>query len=108
MSFPVCCTYCGWDGESDEVHRNEYVSLCPQCDNDGTIVPYINPKLLELCTDVLAHAELDYEVTINGNGVNASECSEMAIAVMKILGVTVSNLEDSIRDRVDELEKMYN
>jgi hypothetical protein len=42
-------------------------------------------ELEELCIDVFAHADCDYEVTLSGNGVNPCEASGMARAILDII-----------------------
>jgi hypothetical protein len=39
----------------------------------------------EMCLQIFAHAECDYEVNLSGNGVNACEASAVAWALLDIL-----------------------
>lgn len=41
--------------------------------------------LEELCVSIFAHCENDYEVTLSGNGTNAFEASNVALAVLDAL-----------------------
>lgn len=43
--------------------------------------------LEDLCIEIFAHAENDYEVTLSGNGTNAFEVSNVASAILDILHV---------------------
>ena len=64
-------------------------------------------KLIELCVEVYAHCELDYEVTLAGNGTNASEASNFADEVLEILEVKKKKIEKEISKEVKELKNLY-
>ena len=42
-------------------------------------------RLEGLCVNIFAHARLDYEVTLSGNGINPCEASGVAWAILDIL-----------------------
>lgn len=66
-------------------------------------------KLIDLCVEIFASAELDYEVTIVGNGTNPAEASNVAAGILVILGIDLYGPEFSlmIANRVKELKEMY-
>lgn len=63
-----------------------------------------NKELIELCVDIYAHVEMDFEITLGGNGTNCCEASNVADAILKILKVKQKDLEDQIKKRVAELK----
>lgn len=60
--------------------------------------------ILDLCVDIYAHAELDYEITIHGNGTNASEASNVADELLEIIRVNKRSLDVRIQSRVAQIE----
>ena len=64
-------------------------------------------KLVDMCVDVFAYSELDYEITLAGNGVSAFECSAMAKATLDILGLKYVDIQTRVDHRIRELEEMY-
>lgn len=68
----------------------------------------IKQKLIDLCVDVHAHANLDWEITLGGNGVNSFENIGTANEVLRILGVghdLVFNIR--VEDRMMKLKSDY-
>lgn len=61
--------------------------------------------IVELCYQVLAHAELDLEVNIGHNGCNAFENSPFARKILSILGLEKSDIEDQTYKVVEQLEQ---
>lgn len=61
--------------------------------------------LIQLCLDIQAHAEIDSEITLCGNGVCSSEASVVARRILEILNTKLN--EDDLNNRVKELEKEY-
>lgn len=41
-----------------------------------------NVFIEELCTDIFAHCELDWEITLSGNGTNPCEAGNVAYALL--------------------------
>lgn len=66
-------------------------------------------KLIDLCLEIFASSELDYEVTIAGNGTNSAEAENVAKGILDILGIDLYSPEFSllIAARVKELKEMY-
>lgn len=62
-------------------------------------------QLIDLLIDVYAHAELDYDVTLLGNSLNASECAGMARKIEEILNIEIGY--DEIQARMGALETLY-
>jgi DNA-binding protein len=62
-------------------------------------------KLREFCLNILAHAHLDAEITLNGNGTNACEAYNVARALMKMFKIEID--EKEVEDAATELEKMW-
>ena len=60
--------------------------------------------ILDLCADIFAHAELDYEITLHGNGTNASEASNVALELLDILRVKKSTIDVRIHSRIAQIE----
>ena len=68
----------------------------------------IKQELIDLCIDVHAHANLDYEITLGGNGVNSFENIGTANEVLRILGVKHGFIFNSrVEDRMIELKADY-
>ncbi len=44
-------------------------------------------KLLDMCVEIYASDALDWEVTLGGNGTNASEAINVAKEILNIIGV---------------------
>lgn len=44
-----------------------------------------NKQLEDLCLSIFAHSFNDYEVTLSGNGTNASEASNVALSILDII-----------------------
>ncbi len=65
--------------------------------------------LEELCVDIFAHAENDYEVTLSGNGINACEASGVACAILDLIHGDGRKWQDNnakrISKRATELRK---
>jgi hypothetical protein len=62
-------------------------------------------KILDLCVDIYAHAELDWEITLGGNGCNSFECCGVADELLEILGTNLKEIEPLIDKRVEELDE---
>ena len=60
-------------------------------------------ELHDLCLEILSHAAIDGEVTIDGNGVCSSEASVVARKILKICGIKCTQRE--IKKRATELAK---
>lgn len=65
----------------------------------------LEEKLYDLCLDIYAHAHLDCEITLCGNGTNACEASNVASKILQLLGKKVTDKE--ITKRAKEIEKEY-
>jgi len=59
-------------------------------------------KILELCVDIYAHDQLDWEITLCGNGCNAFECSGVANEMLEIMGIEKSAIDGKILAKVRE------
>ena len=66
-------------------------------------------KLIELCVEIYAHLELDWEVTLAGNGTNPSEASNVADEILGILGVDENSKEFQalLAEKIKELKEQY-
>ena len=64
-------------------------------------------KILGLCIDIFAHDECEYEITLQGNGANAFECSFVAHELLALLDVEYEEIEARVQKRVTELREMY-
>jgi len=62
-------------------------------------------KLYDFCLNILAHSELDMEVTLCGNGINSSEAYAVAKALMHEFKITIA--EDDIKEAVSRLKNIY-
>jgi hypothetical protein len=62
-------------------------------------------ELYNFCIDILAHAEIDCEVTIGGNGVNCSEAATVAEGILSIIDRKAK--KDDIKAQVKNLKKFY-
>jgi predicted ATP-grasp superfamily ATP-dependent carboligase len=62
-------------------------------------------KIRKFCLNVLAHSEADYEVTINGNGVNCSEAATTVEGLMKIMKLTIP--QEEVVEEANKLRKQY-
>jgi hypothetical protein len=60
-------------------------------------------QLIDLCVDIYAHCELDYEINLGGNGSNPYEAANVAREILDILGMNKSDLEIKINEAVKEL-----
>ena len=58
--------------------------------------------LEELCVDIFAHAENDYEITLSGNGINACEASGVACAILELLHGDGRKWRDSNEKRISK------
>ncbi len=69
----------------------------------------VKEKLIEMCVEIYACSELDYEVTLGGNGTNAAEAANVAGEILDIIGVKDEDgkFEKMVSDRVKELKKEY-
>lgn len=65
--------------------------------------------LSTLCVDIYAHAEIDSEITLCGNGTSACEATNVANRIFEILGIDKNTdlHQMRIEARVKELEKEY-
>lgn len=63
----------------------------------------MDEKLIDLCVDIYAHDELDYEINLCGNGKNAFECCGVADCILDILGIEYASLKSRIETRKNEL-----
>ena len=66
-------------------------------------------ELEKMCVDIFAHADLDYEITLSGNGINPCEAAGVAWKILDILhgdgrGWAKAN-RNRIDSRVKEIEK---
>ena len=64
-------------------------------------------ELVEMCVNIFAHADVDCEITLFGNGVNPAEASLVAFAILDVLKVKRTSIKHRIRMRVRELEGLY-
>ena len=68
-------------------------------------------KLNDLLIEIYAHANQDFEVTINGNGTNCSEALNVAYGVIKILHGSVakwkSENKNQIKAEIIRLRSLY-
>ncbi|EKD53265.1 MAG: hypothetical protein ACD_61C00089G0006 [uncultured bacterium] len=66
-------------------------------------------KLIALCVDIYAHDQLDWEITLAGNGTNAFEASRVANKILEILGIEEEGEEFQalLAKRVRELKELY-
>ena len=68
-------------------------------------------QLEELCLDIFAHYECDYEITLSGNGVNCAEAAGVAYAILDILHQDgrkwVKDNQEKINNRAQELRSLY-
>ena len=66
----------------------------------------IRSQLFNLCVDIYAHAQLDWEWTNSwGNGTNCSEAYNVAQDIIGILGnVMESEIDEAVNKRIAELE----
>jgi len=62
--------------------------------------------IYDLCVDVMAHSELDMEITLYGNGINCSEANAVIRYLMFLLKIEVN--DEDVEKRCDELMKEYN
>ena len=60
-------------------------------------------QLIDLCVDIYAHCELDYEINLGGNGTNPYEAANVASEIMDILGMRKRDLEIKINEVVKDL-----
>ena len=68
----------------------------------------IDSKLIDLCVDIYAHSELDWEWTnlSHGNSTNSFEASNVADDIFKIIEVDKQAVLDTlVRDRIRELKE---
>jgi len=63
----------------------------------------LRKKVLDLCIDIYAHDQLDYEITLCGNVYIAFECSGVADKLLEILGVTYDDISKQIFIKAQEL-----
>lgn len=47
----------------------------------------VKKELIALCVEIYAASELDWEVTVGGNGTNSAEAQNVAAEILRILGV---------------------
>ena len=68
-------------------------------------------KLEELCVDIFAHADNDYEITLAGNGTNPAEASNVATAILSIVHGNgrewIKNNTERIEECATELRQEY-
>lgn len=62
-------------------------------------------KLYDLCIEILAHIELDCEITILGNGYNAGELSGVVKKIIKIMHFDIKN--EDVEKVIEELKIAY-
>ncbi len=69
----------------------------------------LRAKLLDLCVEIYACNELDYEVTLSGNGTNASEAANVAGEILDIIGVKRKDREfkRKVAERAKEMKTEY-
>lgn len=56
-------------------------------------------QVIEFCVDVLAHADQDMEITINGNGYQGFELAGLAEKILGLLGLTDEQVRDAVYRR---------
>ena len=66
-----------------------------------------NEKFVELCIKIFAHCEMDWRVTLMGNGTNAGEASNVAHEILKILDLKYDDIREDVDIKVEELRKLY-
>lgn len=62
-------------------------------------------KLHDFCVNILAHCQLDYQITLGGNGTNPFEAANVAHALMREFSINI-NPED-VSKRVKELKEEF-
>jgi hypothetical protein len=65
----------------------------------------IRKRLIDLCIEIYACNELDYEVTLAGNGTNASEASNVADEILNILNIKKNDIQEDIGKEVDRINE---
>jgi len=61
-------------------------------------------KLYKLCVKVEAHSQLDFEVTIGGNGCNAFEASYVTNEICGMLQFDQAQFQKDVEKLVQELD----
>ena len=68
-------------------------------------------KLVELCVDIFAHCQNDYEITLSGNGTNACEASNVALSILDTFYGDGRKWRRANQQRIDtqalKLRKLY-
>jgi len=64
-------------------------------------------QLLNLCVEIYAFMELDWEITLAGNGTNSSEASNVADEILNIIGKP-ENFSELVNKKIDELDPSFN
>lgn len=68
----------------------------------------IKQELLDLCIDVYAHANLDWEITLCGNGVNSFENTGTVNEILRILEIERDEeFNEKVEDRMIKLKSDY-
>lgn len=62
-------------------------------------------KLYDFCVNILAHCQLNYEITLGGNGTNSFEAANVAHALMREFNIIIDSAD--VRKRARELEKEF-
>jgi hypothetical protein len=60
--------------------------------------------VLDLCVDIYAHLELDWEIDLAGNGTNPSEASNVADVLKEIFEFNEDEFSELANKRIEELE----
>ena len=64
-------------------------------------------KILDLCINIFAHNECDFEITLQGNGASSFEGSYVAWELLDILDVEYEEIEARVQKRIVELQDLY-
>lgn len=62
-------------------------------------------EIIDLCADVEAYSEMDYEITLGGNGANASECSYLAGEIINILKIDENIFSELVNEKIKQLKE---
>lgn len=65
----------------------------------------VTARLEEMCVDIFAHAHLDYEITLSGNGINPCEAAGVAWEILDILHGDGRKWVKANQNRIDSRAK---
>lgn len=65
----------------------------------------IKQKLIDLCVDIFAHSDLDYEITLANCGANSFEAAFVAREILNILNINRDDLEEKIEAKISEIDR---